>query len=289
MGGMDDNEYAVGAVAKLSGTSVRALHHYDAIGLLRPTGRTAAGYRQYALADLQRLKQILFYRELGFGLDEIASILADPAVGAEDHLRRQHRLLREQISRHQSMVAAIEKEMEARQMGIALTPEEQLEIFGENYYGEDYAAEAEQKWGDTPVYQQSQQRAAAHTKDDWIQIKAEGDANERGFADAMHSGAAPDSAGAMDLAEAHRQGIVRWFYDCGYDIHLGLAETYIADERFAKHYDDRAPGLARYVHDATLANAARADGCEPPHVDLVAAGRSAPPIRNKIAAGRSGD
>jgi DNA-binding transcriptional MerR regulator len=250
--------YSVGQVAALTYVSVRTLHHYDELALLRPSDRTAAGYRRYTAADLQRLQQVLYYRELGFGLDEIASILADPGIGAEDHLRRQHRLLRQQISRHQSMVAAIEKEMEARQMGIALSPEEQFEIFGENYLGEDYAAEAEQRWGDTEAYQQSQQRTAAYTKDDWIQIRAETEANERGFAETMRSGAPSDGESAMDLAEAHRQGIVTWFYDCGYDIHRGLAELYLADERFCRHYEDLAPGLARYVHDAILANAARA-------------------------------
>lgn len=205
------------------------------------------------------MQQILFYRELDFALDEIAEILADPGAGAEDHLRRQHRLLRERIARHLGLVAAIEKEMEARQMGISLTPEEQFEIFGGNYLGEEFAAEAEQRWGDTPAYQQSQQRTTAYTKDDWIQIKAETDANERSLVEAMRAGAAPDSDQAMDLAEAHRQGITTWFYECGYDIHRGLAEMYVADERFRKHYDDLAPSLARYVHDAILANAARAE------------------------------
>ncbi|MFN2518315.1 MAG: MerR family transcriptional regulator [Jatrophihabitantaceae bacterium] len=251
--------YPVGQVAALAQVSIRALHHYDEIGLVRPSERTAAGYRHYTATDLQRLQQVLYYRELSFGLDEIASILADPGIGAQDHLRRQHRLLREQISRHQSMVAAIEKEMEARQMGISLTPEEQLEIFGENYLGEDYPAEAEQRWGGTPEYKQSQQRAAAFTKDDWLQIKAEADANERGFVQAMDAGVPAAGADAMNLAEEHRQGLIKWFYDCGYDIHRGLAEMYLADERFAKHYDDVAPGLARYVHDAILANATRAE------------------------------
>lgn len=144
-------------------------------------------------------------------------------------------------------------------MGISLTPEEQFEIFGGNYLGEEFAAEAEQRWGDTPAYQQSQQRTTAYTKDDWIQIKAETDANERSLVEAMRAGAAPDSDQAMDLAEAHRQGITTWFYECGYYIHRGLAEMYVADERFRKHYDDLAPSLARYVHDAILANAARAE------------------------------
>lgn len=251
--------YSVGEVAALANVSVRTLHHYDEIGLLHPSARTAAGYRRYTVQDMKRLQQVLYYRELSFAVDEIDSILADPGTGAEDHLRRQHRLLREQIDRHRAMVTSIEKEMEARQMGISLTPEEQLEIFGENYFGEDYPAEAEQRWGDTPEYQQSQRRAAAFTKDDWIQIQAEADANERGFVEVMSAGAAPDSKTAMDLAEEHRQGIVTWFYDCGYDIHRGLAEMYVADPRFSKHYDDLAPGLARYVRDAILANAARGE------------------------------
>jgi MerR family transcriptional regulator, thiopeptide resistance regulator len=252
------NEYTVGTVAELAGVSVRTLHHYDEIGLLEPSERSPAGYRLYAVDDLRRLQQILFYRELGFGLDEIAAILADPGRGAEDHLRRQHRLLRARINRHHAMVSAIEKEMEARQMGIALTAEEQLAVFGENYQGEDFAAEAEQRWDDTDGYRESQRRTPAYTRDDWIQMKAETEVNEHGFVDAMRSGEAADGAAAMALAEAHRQGIVTWFYDCGYDIHRGLAEMYVADERFAKHYDDLAPGLARYVHDAIVASADRA-------------------------------
>ncbi len=252
------NEYPVGAVADLAGVSVRTLHHYDEIGLLAPSERTAAGYRRYGSADLQRLQQILYYRELGFGLEEIGVILADPGTGAEEHLRRQHRLLRAQINRHQAMVAAIENEMEARQMGIALTPEEQLEIFGENHHEAEYAAEAEQRWGDTDAYRQSQRRTSAYTKEDWVAIKAETDANEHAFVDAMRSGAPADSEAAMARAEAHRQCIVKWFYDCGYDMHRCLADMYVADERFAKHYEDLAPGLASYVHDAIIANAGRA-------------------------------
>jgi DNA-binding transcriptional MerR regulator len=248
--------FSVGQVAQLSGVTVRTLHHYDEIGLLAPTGRTAAGYRVYANADLARLRWILFYRELGFALDEIATILADPDVGS--HLRRQHTLLRERIARLSAMVAAVEKEMEAQQMGISLTPEEQFEIFGTDKPGGEWAQEAEQRWGDTDAYRQSTRRTAAYGKDEWRAIKAEADAGLRDFAETLRSGLPPDSPRAMDLAEAHRRYISRWFYDCGYELHRGLAEMYVADERFAKLYEDVAPGLARYVHDAIAANADRA-------------------------------
>ena len=141
------NEYTVGEVARLSRVSVRTLHHYDRLGLLRPGGRSAAGYRLYSDADLRRLRQVLFYRELEFGLDEIAEILADPDAGTDDHLRRQHRLLRHRQARHQALLSAIEREMEARKMGIALTPEEQFEIFGTDK-SEEHAQEAGQRWGE---------------------------------------------------------------------------------------------------------------------------------------------
>ncbi len=251
------NEYTVGEVARLAHVSVRTLHHYDGIGLLTPSGRSAAGYRLYSRADLRRLQQVLFYRELEFGLDEIAEILADPDAGTDDHLRKQHRLLRERLARSGALLGAIEKEMEARKMGISLTPEEQFEIFGTDKLAQ-YAEEAEQRWGDTDAWKQSQQRAAAYTKDDWIAVKREADDNIQQFADALRAGAPAASDVAMDLAEAHRKYISRWFYNCGYDVHRGLAEMYIADPRYTESYDKIAPGFSHYVHDAILANAARA-------------------------------
>ena len=249
-------EYLVGDLARISHVSVRTLHHYDAIGLLTPGARSPAGYRLYSGADLRRLQQILFYRELGFALEEIAEILADPAAGTDDHLRRQHRLLRERRARDTALLGAIEREMEARKMGISLTPEEQFEIFGTDKLAE-YAEEAEQRWGDTEAWKQSQQRTAAYTKEDWIAIKAEADASIAGFAEAIRAGEPANGTVAMDLAEAHREHISRWFYDCGYDMHRGLAELYVSDPRYIAEYDKIEPGFSGYVHDAMLANADR--------------------------------
>ncbi|MDT4929138.1 MAG: MerR family transcriptional regulator, thiopeptide resistance regulator [Pseudonocardiales bacterium] len=252
---MTNDGYSVGDVADLAHVSVRTLHHYDEIGLLRPTDRTAAGHRRYSATDLQRLREILFYRELDFGLDEIASLLTDSADGIDERLRSQHRMLRERIQRHQQLLVAIEKEMEARDMGISLTPEEQFEVFGTDQVGGEWADEADERWGDTAAYQESQRRTAAYTKDDWAALKAESDAGLRNYADAMRGGTPATSPVAMALAEVNRQFITRWFYDCGYDVQRGLAEMYIADERFRKTYDDVEPGLAQYVHDAIVANA----------------------------------
>jgi DNA-binding transcriptional MerR regulator len=257
--GVIDDGYSVGDVAALAGVSVRTLHHYDEIGLLRPSGRTAAGHRRYGSGDLQRLRRILFYRELDFGLEEIAAILADPDGDTDDHLRRQHRMLRTRIDRDQQLLRALEKEMEARLMGMSLTPEEQFEIFGTDQVGGEWHDEAAERWGDTAQFKESQRRAAAYTKEDWAAMKAESDAGLRAYADAMRNGVPATAPEALALAEANRTFISRWFYECSHEMQCALAEMYVADERFRKTYDDVAPGLAQYVHDAILANAAASD------------------------------
>ena len=151
--------YTVGRVADLSGVTIRTLHHYDEVGLLSPGGRSAAGYRIYEDRDLERLQRILFYRELGFTLGEISTIVDDPRTDTLGHLRRQRGLLNERIEHLSAMVDAIDYEMEARTMEIPLTPEERLEVFGE-FRPEDYAEEAEERWGGTDAYKESQRRVS---------------------------------------------------------------------------------------------------------------------------------
>ncbi|MDQ3286431.1 MAG: MerR family transcriptional regulator, partial [Actinomycetota bacterium] len=157
--------YSVGQVADLAGVTIRTLHHYDEIGLLSPSGRSAAGYRIYEEPDLVRLQQILFYRELGFALEEIATIVDDPRTDAVGHLRRQRGLLSGRIERLRKMVVAIDYELEAREMDINLTPEERLEVFGD-FNPEDHAQEAERRWADTDAYRQSQRRISSYVKED---------------------------------------------------------------------------------------------------------------------------
>ena len=246
--------YTVGQVAKAAGVTVRTLHHYDEIGLLSPGGRSSAGYRRYDDADLDRLQLIRYYRELGFPLDEIAAILDDPASDPTAHLRRQHDLLSARIGKLQDMVAAIELAMEARRMNISLTPEERFEVFGD-FDPDAHADEARERWGESEAYQQSARRAAGYSKDDWLRNKVENEDWARRFVEVVASGAPADSPAAMDLAEEHRQIISRWFYDCSYEIHTGLADMYVADPRFTEHYEKIRPGMAAYLAEAIHANA----------------------------------
>lgn len=160
------------------------------------------------------------------------------------------------LERTQAMVAAVEKEMEARAMGISLTPGERFEVFGEHDPAQ-YEAEVEQRWGDADPYAESKRKTAAHSRDDWVRIKAEMEDIGNRWVAVMRSGAAPESAGAMDVAEVNRQHISRNFYDCSPEMHARLGRMYVEDERFTATYEAMAPGLAQYVSTAVQANAAR--------------------------------
>ena len=247
----------VGQVAVLAHVTVRTLHHYDRLGLLSPGGRTPAGYRTYTDADLVRLRQILLYRELGFSLEEIASILEKGSD--REHLRRQRELLRGRSLRLQNMIRSVERELGAREMGIELTPEERFEVWGE-FDPTEHAAEADERWGETDAYKESARRSKAYSKDNWLQIKEESEKVTAGLIRAMQAGEPPDGAEAMDLAEEHRRQIDKWFYPLGYEMHVGLADMYLADLRFTATYEDMAEGLAAYIAQAIRANAARAEG-----------------------------
>ncbi|WP_405586807.1 MerR family transcriptional regulator [Streptomyces sp. NBC_01092] len=248
--------YSVGQVAAFAGVTVRTLHHYDDIGLLVPGERSHAGHRRYNDADLDRLQQILFYRELGFPLEEVAALLDDPAADPREHLRRQHELLTARIEKLRKMAEAVEHAMEARKMGINLTPEERFEVFGDND-PEQYAEETEQRWGNTEAYAESQRRAASYTKEDWKRMQAEAAEWGERYVALVAADEPPTGERAMDLAEEHRQHIGTWFYECGYEMHQCLAEMYVADERFKAFYNTMRPGLAEHLRAAIVANAAR--------------------------------
>ncbi len=252
--------YTVGQVARLAGVTVRTLHHYDEVGLLTPSDRSEAGYRRYVPDDVERLQRILAYRALGLSLESIAEVLDAPGASAEAHLRRQRELVQEQVERLQALLDAIDHELEVTGMGMRLTPEERLEVFGDLERSGDLEAwgrEAEERWGASDAYRESARRAASYTKDDWMRIRDEGTALERRFGDALRAGTPADAPEAMDLAEEHRLSIDRGFYACPVEMHVGLTQMYVDDPRFSAHYEQVEPGLATYIRDAAAANAAR--------------------------------
>lgn len=248
----------VGEVAKRFRITVRTLHHYDEIGLLTPSRRAASGYRVYTTSDLTRLSQIIVYRRLEFSLEEIASLLDE---GDEvSHLVRQRERVMSRIDEMRGLVEAIDQALEKAMTNTPMTDDDMRELFGEDF--DDYQAEAEQRWGETPEWKESQRRTKSYGKEDWIRIKAEGEAVEKALADAFRSGLPADSEVAMDAAEQHRLQVNRWFYDCPPEFHRKLGDMYVSDPAYVARYDESfgLPGLAAFCRDAIHANADRAAG-----------------------------
>ncbi|MGW4887557.1 MerR family transcriptional regulator [Streptomyces murinus] len=255
--------YSVGQVSAYAGVTVRTLHHYDKSGLLSPSERSPAGYRLYGDADLARLQQILFYRELGFSLDEIAAILKDPQANAVEQLRVRQRQLHAEIARLQRLAEVAERAIEVQRTGVSLTPQERFEAFGEITFDLSYATEAELKWADSAGQRESMARAAAHTKEDWRRLMSEASAWRAELLAAFDEGEPSDGERAMDLAEEHRLHISRWFTSCPPGMHLRIADDFVADPRaFALVVppSQQRPGLAVYTRRAVRANASRHAG-----------------------------
>ena len=250
----------VGEVSTLLGVSVRALHHWDESGLVHPSRRSDAGYRLYCETDIMRIQQVLVYRQTGMSLADIKEVLDEPGADAVTHLHRQRELLQGQVSHLQQMLLSIDTILDMQQLGGRLSLAETVEIWGTDW-DPVYLAEAQAKWGDTEEWAESARRKARMTRADWEQAHSETVALETALAEAMHSGVEPGSPEANALARWHRKDLNRWF-EVSTSKQVVIARSYVADERYARYYDKRAPGLAAWVKDVIDAGA-RSEGVEP--------------------------
>lgn len=219
-------------VSVLSGVSVRTLHHYDAIGLLKPAAVTEAGYRLYDEASLRRLRSILLLRELQFPLREIKTFLENPDFDEETALRQQIRLLELQKAHTEKLIAMARETLEkgVRQMDFSAfdTTEQQR-----------YADEVRERWGHTEACRQSEARESRKSE---AQRSADADGLMAVFARfgaAMAEGKTP--AEAAPLAGELQQYITDHYYACTADILRSLGAMYTEDPRFTKNID-RAGG-----------------------------------------------
>ena len=248
--------HTVGEVATLARVTVRTLHHYDRIGLLVPSRRSENGYRLYRYEDLERLRQILLLRELGFGLDAIGQMLDAGAYDQRRALIAQRELLRERQHRTERIIAGVDRALEAMEEERQMARTEMFEGL-EDFDHEQYGDEARERWGRTRAYKESMRRTRRYSKDDWARIKAEAEDVMARLSTLLEEGAHAASRAARELAEEHRCHIDRWFYPCSHAMHAGLAEMYVADPRFTEYFEKRGQGLATFFRDAILANTAR--------------------------------
>jgi DNA-binding transcriptional MerR regulator len=241
----------VGELSRLTGVTVRTLHHYDEIGLLSPGGRSEAGYRLYGYEDLTRLQEILVWRQLGFSLEEIQRLVDDPGHDRIQALRRQRELVEHELERMRATAHALDVALTAHETGVPMKDGEMFEGFDPS----DYEQEVRERWGHTEPYRESAQRTARYGDREWADIRSEADQIVRDFAALLAAGEPADDQQARAVAERHRSHLSRWFFAVSAQMHRNMAEMYIGDPRFGASYDRFADGLAAYVHDAILANA----------------------------------
>jgi DNA-binding transcriptional MerR regulator len=237
----------------LTGVTVRALHHYDELGLVEPSQRSAAGYRLYDEADVLRLQQVLVLRELGVPLDEIGAAI-DRETDRAALLRSHRAALVERRGRIDAMVAAVDAALRVLEEGTKKMKAEDFKQLFDGFNPEDHEEEARRRWGNTDAYKESARRTSQYGKAEWEAIKRESDEINARLRDLMRQGAAAIDPAVQAAVADHRLHIDRWFYPCSKEAHHGLAGMYIADPRFTENLDKVAPGFARFLHDAIAAS-----------------------------------
>lgn len=240
------NNYTVSRLAKLAGVSVRTLHHYDHIGLLKPSSRTAAGYRLYAEPDLLRLQQILFFKELDFSLDEIQAALNDPRFEPVTALKNHRRLLQQRSERLARLLKTIDKTIcKLTEDTMTLTDEELYEGFTKEQV-DRYNREVEAKY-DPAMVAESNRRVRKMSKAQWAAVKEESGEVTRLLAAQVDK--TPDAPEVQALIARHCAWIEN-FYPVTAEIYRGLGQLYTGNDEFRANYDKHAPGLADFMAEA---------------------------------------
>ncbi|GAA3919491.1 MerR family transcriptional regulator [Streptomyces gulbargensis] len=250
----------VGQASARLGVTVRALHHWDEIGLARPSLRTAAGYRLYTTGDLERLHRVVVYRELGLGLDRIGALLDATTTDVAGTLRAQRAHVAARIDRLRRLSAGLDRMIEAQERGPLLSAEEQAAVFGPGW-DPDWPSEARRRYGGTTQWQQYAEGAAARGPEEWQAVTEAMAGFERDLGEAMDAGVVPGGPEADRLVDRHREVFAPYF-PLTRQMQVCLGRRFETDPGFAAHYDGIRPGLAAWFRRLIDAGA-RAHGIDP--------------------------
>ncbi len=250
----------VGQAAALLAVTVRTLHHWDEIALARPSLRSATGYRLYTEGDLERLRRIVVYRELGLHLEAIRAVLDDANTDVVTALHAQRTQLAERIDHLNKLSGDLDRMIDAHERGLLMSADEQTAILGPEWNPE-WPAQARQRYGDTAQWQQYAERSASRGPADWQAVAETTGTFDRVLADAMEAGVTPGSPEADALVEQHREVFASYF-PITRQMQVCLGRMYEADPAFAAHYHSIRPGLAAWFRRIIDASA-RAHGIDP--------------------------
>lgn len=237
-------EMKINEVAKLTGITVRTLHYYDEIGLLKPSRITNSGYRLYNKEALEKLQQILFFRELDFSLKDIKEIMLSSSYSKEEALKKHRELLIQKENRLKSLIELIEQIIEGDN-SMSFKEFDNSELI-ENK--KKYAKEVKERYGHTDAYKESEQKTAGYDNEKWKTIQADGDKILEKFAE--YRNLSPDSREVQELVKKWQDYITDNFYKCTNEILSGLGVMYIKDERFTKNIDKNGEGTAQFMSKA---------------------------------------
>lgn len=238
-------KYTVQKLAKLAGISVRTLHYYDEIGLLKPTRIGENRYRYYEENELLRLQQILFFKELDFPLDEIVKIMSATQFDTAIALHDQKELLALKKERIERLINTIDTRLKSLKGGETMNTDDLFASFDDQELVHNMQ-EAKRRWGNTDAYRQSIERVKHWTKDDYEKFKEDSEAWTKKMADIMNSGASISSDEVQQMIDQHYNGL-KIFYEPNYEMYKGLGQLYVDDPKFTAYYDRHAEGLAKFM------------------------------------------
>ncbi|WP_090245321.1 MerR family transcriptional regulator [Eubacterium barkeri] len=231
----------INEVAKLTGVTVRTLHYYDEIGLLKPSETTAAGYRLYNSTVLETLQQILFFRELDFSLKDIKEIMTDPNYDKANALTKHRELLLQKRSRIDDLIGLLDNTLKGeRDMSFKQFDNTEFEATKKKY-----ATEVKERWGNTAAYAESEEKTSSYDQTQWKMLSGEGEAILQAFGE--NRNIQPDSNEAQILVKKWQDYITANFYNCTKEILSCLGLMYIGDERFTQKIDQNGKGTAEFM------------------------------------------
>ena len=243
--------YQVKEVSKMTGLSVRMLHHYDKIGLLKPAAVTEAGYRQYSEDNLVLLQQIMFLKELDFSLETIGEILNRSDYDIIHMLERHKVLLEKKVERLLKIIETIDKTRDHYERGDKMLNEERFDGFDMTEieaHKAKYAKEVAMRWGETDAYEESRNKMSTYGPEDYKRIQLETEGIYKEIIDLMDQPVSDSRVQA--LVHSLRIGITDNFYECTKEIFAGLGEMYVLDDRFKDNLNGYGEGFAEYLSKA---------------------------------------
>jgi len=244
-------EYTVQKLAQLAGVSSRTLRYYDQIGILTPARVNSSGYRIYGQKEVDRLQQILFYRELGIALETIKEIMTAPSFDAEKALNEHREQLLKKRKQLDLLITNVEKTIASAEGRMNMSDQEKFEGFKKKMIDENerkYGKEIREKYGEDTVNQSNAKLMNMSQEDYEAVTKLEAEVREA-LAEAFATG---DPAGelAQKAAELHKRWLTYYWTEYSKEAHAGLAQMYVEDERFTAYYDKEQPGMAAFLRDA---------------------------------------